>query len=123
MKFLLIIPALILGACSSIVKGDTQNMSVTTPNCPGAECRLHNNQGTYFVANTPSTININKSASAMSIDCKKGDAQEIITVESGTEGMAFGNILAGGIIGAAVDMNTGAAYKYPALVEHPLSCS
>jgi hypothetical protein len=122
MKYILIVSALLFGACSSIVKGDTQNMSVTTPNCPGAECRLQNNQGTYFVASTPGTININKSASAMSIDCKKGSAQEIISVESGKEGMAFGNILAGGIIGAAVDMNTGAAYKYPELVEHPLSC-
>ena len=30
--------------------------------------------------------------------------------------MAFGNILAGGIIGAAVDMGTGSAYDYPSLI-------
>jgi hypothetical protein len=27
--------------------------------------------------------------------------------------MAFGNIIAGGIIGAGVDIHTGAAYDYP----------
>jgi hypothetical protein len=28
-------------------------------------------------------------------------------------GLAFGNILFGGLIGAAVDVGTGAAYDYP----------
>ena len=30
--------------------------------------------------------------------------------------MAFGNILFGGVIGAAVDVGTGAAYDYPPLI-------
>jgi len=30
--------------------------------------------------------------------------------------MAFGNIIAGGIIGAGIDMSTGAAYDYPSLI-------
>jgi hypothetical protein len=30
--------------------------------------------------------------------------------------MAFGNILLGGVIGAAVDVGTGAAYDYPSLI-------
>ena len=34
-------------------------------------------------------------------------------VKSSTKGMAFGNILLGGFIGAGVDMSTGAAYDYP----------
>jgi hypothetical protein len=36
-------------------------------------------------------------------------------------GVAFCNILAGGIIGAAVDMSSGAAYKYPAQVIVPMA--
>jgi hypothetical protein len=31
--------------------------------------------------------------------------------------MAFGNILFGGVIGAGVDVATGAAYDYPAVIE------
>ena len=65
---------------------------------------------------------INKSASTMKITCEKADAKQEIFVESHTAGMTFGNILAGGVIGAAVDMSTGAAYKYPEKVDHPLTC-
>lgn len=39
-----------------------------------------------------------------------------MTIKSSAKGMAYGNILAGGIIGAAVDMGTGAAYDYPSLI-------
>lgn len=37
--------------------------------------------------------------------------------------MAFGNILFGGVIGAGVDMSSGAAYDYPATLSIPMSCS
>ncbi len=114
--------SLILGACASIVEGDNQIMSVETPNCENAKCKLTNEQGTYFVSETPGTVSINKSASPLIIECGKAGKKEIMSVESGTEGMAFGNILAGGIIGAAVDMSTGAAYVYPTSVQHPLEC-
>lgn len=122
MKYLLVTASMLLASCSSIVKGDTQSISISTPACPNAQCKLQNNQGTYFIGSTPGTVTINKSASALTIECHKGENKEIITTDSTTEGMAFGNILAGGIIGAAVDMNTGAAYKYTDLVEHPLNC-
>jgi len=121
-KIFLLLPVLLLGACASIVQGDDQVVSVETPNCKGAECRMTNGQGTYFVSKTPGTVTINKSASAMQIECSKDGKTEISTVESNTEGMAFGNILAGGVIGAAVDMSTGAAYKYPSSMVNPLSC-
>ncbi|MFL2697874.1 MAG: TonB family protein [Gammaproteobacteria bacterium] len=42
--------------------------------------------------------------------------------ESNIEGMAFGNILIGGIIGGGVDLATGAAYEYPQVISHPLIC-
>jgi len=35
------------------------------------------------------------------------------SVPSSTKGLAFGNLLFGGFIGAGVDMGTGAAYDYP----------
>jgi hypothetical protein len=40
----------------------------------------------------------------------------LATVKSKTKGMAFGNILFGGAIGAGVDAGTGAAYDYPQLI-------
>lgn len=35
---------------------------------------------------------------------------------SHTKSLAFGNILFGGVIGAAVDVGSGAAYDYPSLI-------
>lgn len=40
----------------------------------------------------------------------------LISAKSSTKGMAFGNIIFGGIIGAGVDISTGAAYDYPTLI-------
>jgi hypothetical protein len=36
--------------------------------------------------------------------------------------MLAGNIIFGGVIGGGVDVATGAAYDYPALITNPLSC-
>lgn len=37
--------------------------------------------------------------------------------------MAFGNLLFGGVIGAGVDIGTGAAYDYPNLISVPFTCA
>ena len=112
----------LLANCASIISGDTQIISISTPNCPGAACELSNNDGTFFVNPTPGTVTVNKSGSDMSITCRKGEHAQTISTESSTDGMTFGNILFGGIIGVAVDAGTGAMYKYDAAITHPLSC-
>jgi len=110
-----------LGGCASIVDGSTQVLSVQTVSKNGGEvdnahCSLISNKGTWFV-NTPGTVSVHRSYDALNINCKKeGEQPGIATVNSSTKGMAFGNILAGGLIGAAVDMSTGAAYDYPPLI-------
>lgn len=38
------------------------------------------------------------------------------SVKSSTKAMAFGNIIFGGVIGAGVDVATGAAYDYPTMI-------
>ena len=53
--------------------------------------------------------------------CKLDDMSGTAVVESSTKSLAFGNILAGGVIGAAVDMGTGSAYDYPSLITVPIS--
>ena len=123
MKKLILIAALMpLGACASIVSGDQQIVSVETPECEAAKCKLTNGQGTYYVSPTPGTVTVNRSASTMILECSKGAAKENSTVESGTKAMSFGNIIFGGIIGAGVDMSTGAAYLYPDVMVNPLEC-
>ena len=122
-QIILIFSLPLITHCASLVKGSDQVITVDTPNCPGATCRLTNNDGTYFVNNTPGTVTINKSGSDLNISCyKEGNVSSAINTESNVENMAWGNILIGGIIGGGVDMATGAAYNYPNFIEHPLDC-
>ena len=110
-------------SCASITQGDSQVVAVNTPLCEKAKCELRNEQGTYFVPVTPGSVNINKSASSLIVTCSKNDKSQSISLDSSTAGATWGNILLGGIIGSAVDWTTGAAYKYDAMINHPLECS
>jgi hypothetical protein len=125
-KISLILALLSIASCTSIVKGDRQQVKIDTPNCPSAQCLLKNEQGAYYVHSTPGYININKSATVMTVECEKDGHKEVVTVGSDMDALALGNVLFpldGFVIGSAVDMGTGAAYKYPKMIINPLSCS
>lgn len=110
-----------LSGCASIVDGSTQSLSVRSIASNGhdvddAHCTLTNNKGTWYTT-TPGTVSVHRSYDPLHVDCRKSPLEPgLATVASATKGMAFGNIIAGGIIGAAVDMSTGAAYDYPPLI-------
>jgi hypothetical protein len=106
--------------CASIVTGHNQSVSVETrakqgQAVLGANCKLSNDKGTWFVT-SPGSVSVRRSYDDMIVNCEK-DGQEpgIANVKSSTKAMAFGNIIFGGIIGAGVDVASGAAYDYPTL--------
>jgi hypothetical protein len=67
----------------------------------------------YYVT-TPGTVTVNRAYEPLSVKCQKENYKPgIASVPSATKPMAFGNIIFGGIIGAGVDMASGAAYDYP----------
>lgn len=111
-----------LGACASITSGTTQSVGVSTTPVQSAECQLANEKGTWHVPSTPGATSVAKANGPLTASCKTKEGWSgSKSVESTTAGAAFGNIIAGGIIGAAVDMGTGAAYIYPADVVVNLS--
>lgn len=115
---------LALQGCASIVSGTTQVVSVDTPGCPGARCELSNDKGRYFVTTTPGTVTLGRSYNNLQVICtREGAASDPLSVASVTKGMAFGNILIGGVIGAGVDVSTGAAYDYPQFINVPMQCA
>lgn len=110
-----------LSGCASIVDGSHQVVSVITPDVKGAKCTMINNKGTFYVSDTPGTVTVHRSYDPLHVDCTKDGYQDgILVVESKTKGMAFGNIIAGGVIGAGVDMATGSAYDYPQQIVVPM---
>ncbi|HET8747151.1 MAG TPA: hypothetical protein VFM98_16250 [Ramlibacter sp.] len=111
---------LYLTGCASIVNGQNQPVSVETRGesgaVAGANCKLSNNKGTWYVT-TPGSTTVQRSYEDLAVLCTK-DSHEpgLASVKSSTKPMAFGNIIFGGVIGAAVDVGTGAAYDYPPLI-------
>ena len=106
--------------CASIVSGANQSLAVETRlngnPLPGASCKLTSNKGTWFV-NTPGSVVVHRGFQDLAVECTKpGVEPAIALVASSTKAMAFGNIIFGGIIGAGVDIGTGAAYDYPPLI-------
>lgn len=107
--------------CASIVNGTNQPLSVETrakgAAVAGASCQLTNDKGTWYVT-TPGSVTIHRSGEDLSVKCEKDGAQPgIAAVKSSTKGMAFGNILFGGPIGAGVDIANGSAFDYPGLIQ------
>lgn len=109
--------------CASVIGEDTQPVSVDTPSCPQASCRLTNSQGTYFVKSTPETVVINKAYSDLMITCEKDGRTANSVHVSQANGATFGNILLGGIPGALIDGGSGAGYDYQSYLVNSLKCS
>ncbi len=112
----------LLSSCASIVNGNQESVSVKTGEVHGATCSLENNKGKWYINQTPGSVTVSRSYQDLKVACQKsgyGISQK--NIASHTKGMAFGNVLFGGVIGAGVDMADGAAYDYPTDISIPLS--
>lgn len=128
----LLLPALVLcvslcSGCASIVSGQNQSLSVTTTregaDIQGAQCSLQNDKGSWYVT-TPGSVTVHRSYKDLVVNCATDPSQpNTMQVKSTTKGMAFGNILVGGVIGVGVDVATGAAYDYPSTIAVALAPS
>jgi hypothetical protein len=114
----------VLGGCASVVSGTTQPVAVTTV-CegeivPASACTLRNDKGSWE-AITPKSVQIQKSYGDLSVACRKGQSTGTATFVSKPNSGAWGNLLAGGVIGYAVDSANGAGFVYPEEVAVVLS--
>mgnify|MGYP005806467189 CR=1 FL=1 len=117
-----LITVTVLPGCASIVSGQNQPVTVEAPNCEGATCKLMNDKGTWFVK-APGSVTVSRAYGDLTATCsKEGFGAATSTVASSTKAMAAGNIVFGGLIGVGVDVATGAAYDYPALITNMLEC-
>jgi membrane-associated protease RseP (regulator of RpoE activity) len=117
MRAIVLVIAFATAGCASITAGTTESIAVSTMPRAGASCELANEKGRWTVNPTPGSTTISKAYGDLTVTCADPDGEQgATTIQSSTAGAAFGNILLGGIIGAAVDMSSGAAYLYPSNV-------
>jgi uncharacterized protein YceK len=123
-SLLAVLGVTLVSGCATITTGQNQTLTVETPGCNGATCKILNDKGAWYVTATPGSTVVSRSYNDMTIRCEKDEYKSTPAVfSSKTKAMTFGNILIGGIIGVAVDASTGAAYDYPAVVAVQMVCS
>jgi hypothetical protein len=118
--------AFALGACASIIEGQTQRIAVNT-NPPGAECGFYREQGIRLatIQSTPGDALIQKTKNDIWIVCvKPGYDQATYYNKSGVAGAAFANVIGGvftlgiaTVVGAAIDSSNGSDNMYASPVD------
>jgi hypothetical protein len=103
---LVLVVAFFLSGCATIVSGTTQKIPVSS-DPTGAVAKV---DGT-MAAVTPTIFNLERKTDHTIEISKEGYKTAIVAIRRAINGAAFGNILAGGIIGVAVDMTSGANQK------------
>lgn len=104
---------LALANCASVLEGTSQNIAVDT-NPPGAACNLKRAGQIIGAVNpTPGAVLVKKTKDDINVECSKAGYQEAtFYIKSEVQGATWGNILAGGGIGWAIDSASGADNKY-----------
>lgn len=123
---LLLLTASLLSGCASVLTGDSQDMRVTTycgQQTIPASCVASNSKGSWPFF-SPANIVVQKDRYSLTISCKSPYfAQGVAHVPSTPNPMVAGNLVFGGLIGAGVDMVTGAGFAYNSVVNiHYPSC-
>ena len=112
-----------LSGCASVIKGQSEEIAITTPPATGASCTVKNSRGEWTVT-TPAAVTVKRSKHDATINCTKDGYQEAsATIPSNFEEWTLGNLLLGGVIGLGVDAGTGAINKYPSTFAVPMSPS
>jgi len=105
-----------LSGCASIIKGQSEEIAVSTPPAPGATCTLKNTRGEWTVT-TPAAVTVKRSKKAIDITCSKDGYQEAKqVVPSDFEYWTLANLLGSPLIGFGIDAATGATNRYPSSV-------
>jgi hypothetical protein len=119
---LVILAAGLLPGCASITGSELQLLSLQASEkdgapVAGADCKLSNDKGTWH-AKTPASPTVVRSAEDLTVNCEAaGKAPGLVRAISRANAGMAGNIIFGGVIGAIVDHNRGAAYDYPSLID------
>ncbi len=96
----------LLAGCATIVHGTSEKVQIdSSPG--GAEVEIDDAQH----VTTPAAVELSRKADHKLAFHKAGYQDETEILTSGMSGWVFGNIVGGGLVGAAIDVSDGAARK------------
>ena len=106
----------LLSGCASLVNDDSQEVSVRLM-CGHktlmATCHLQNDKGRWTLS-TPGTIRVVNDTSSLEITCRGQYVPSFTVSAMPMPSVALlGNLLFGGVVGAAVDVYNNTGLKYP----------
>lgn len=111
-RLIIVLVASIATGCATLTKGTTQLVAINTPGVIDAECHVTSEHMARKIT-PPITISVAKSAAVITVTCQAKCFQPGSTkLLPKPDMMTAGNALAGGLVGVAVDMATGADYYY-----------
>ncbi len=101
--------AALCAGCATIVHGTTQRVQIdSTPS--GADVAIDDSQRVI----TPSAVDLSRGSAHKLVFHKQGYQDTTETLTSGVSGWILGNLLAGGVVGMAIDASDGAGRKLSA---------
>lgn len=109
---------LLVAGCASISNTDSQDINITVRDKVGvpvsqASCEWRNTKGSGNFT-PPAILKVRRDYDPLQITCTHpslGKVNELINSRGSTA--MGGNVIAGGLIGAAIDHTSGAGYQYP----------
>ena len=107
---------LVLQGCASVTTGNRQDVQVVATaagqNVDDADCELSNDKGRWLIS-TPATVEIQPSFQDLSVRCAIASHEAgTATFKSSVGAPVFGNIIAGGIVGAVIAKAGAGALAY-----------
>ena len=106
----------LLSGCASLVNDDSQEVSVRLmcgPKTLMATCHLQNDKGRWTLS-TPGTIRVLNDNSSLEISCRGQYVPSFTVSALPMPSVALlGNLVFGGVVGAAVDVYNNTGMKYP----------
>ncbi len=109
-----------LSGCASIIEGSTQKINVSTAPAALVSCEARNGRGSWAINAVPGPMEVKRSKTVLNVKCDSADYAGQIQDPADAEAWTFGNIIAGGPIGFAIDGATGAMFSYDDVITVPL---
>lgn len=111
-----LVTLLALAACSTVIKGSSQQISVRTPGADGAQCYVTTDDGDSYFVRTPGIIVVKRRNENLRAHCRKAGYRDGLgIIRPGVDGTTLGNVANAGL-GLGVDAISGAINEYPEIV-------